>query len=181
VATRTLRGPFPETGNEKLDTLFANAEKWSEIDHHDQIGLVAYRFYVRHPRYPECTVLVEGTMTKLVSSAPGFAIKTGEVKRTITDNGLTPTKAIRELARYTQRVRGKIQQAYRGGRPAGLSEKTHQKYLDLAAKYYETYEFYKGRDGLPLTQEEFCKDHRLSVRTLQRALRYARDQGRSKK
>jgi len=174
VPTRTLRGPFPETGNEKLDTLFANAEKWSEIDHDDQIGLVAYRFYVRHPRYPECTVLVEGTMTKLVRSAPGFAIKTGEVKRTITDNGLTPTSAIRELARYSQRVRRRIQQAYRGGRPPGRSEKTHQDYLDWAADYYETAPLHEP----PLTQREFCQDREISVRTLQRALRYARNQRR---
>jgi len=177
VPTRTLRGPFPETGNEKLDTLFANAEKWSEIDHDHQIGLVAYRFFVRHPRYAECTVLVEGTVTELVSSAPGFAIKTGEVKRTITDNGLTPTKAIRELARYSQRVRGRIQQAHRGGRPPGRSEKTHQNYLIWAADYYETANLHEP----PLTQREFCQNRGIKLRTLQRALKYYREQQRSEK
>lgn len=180
MSVKTISIPFPLPDKGKLGEVFSKAEKWAEIDE-DELGrIVAMRVFVRHPRYPKCTALIESTITKW-EGVPGLWKGTGKEKRTITDNGLTPANAIRELARYSQIVRGKIQQRHIGGRPLGQSQKTRKELLELAEDYYETQKEYSDMDAQPLTQEEFCEDHDISVSKLQRALRMACESKQSKK
>lgn len=70
---------------------------------------------------------------------------------------------------------GFYEQRTGGGRPPGESEKKRRRYLELARDYHETAKQYQDLGERPLTEEEFCVDRGISVRTLRRALRMYHD------
>ena len=102
-AVKTISVSYPGgIGNPKLDKVFADAEKWTERDEGENGWTVAWRSFVRHPRYPECTLRVEATMIPMEGAGPGVTRVT--VKRVISDNGKTPVSAIGQIARYSTLV-----------------------------------------------------------------------------
>jgi hypothetical protein len=111
--TSTVQIIFPDgIGKPKLDETFANAEKWAEEDQDDDGWTVAHRAFVRHPRYPECTMLIEVTMTPMENAGPG--VSRAKVKRVISDDGRTPISALSQIARYSAFI-SEFMQKRRGG------------------------------------------------------------------
>jgi hypothetical protein len=150
---RSSYSPDPE-----LVETFAGAAKMYKGKCDKNGNLVAYRLVVQHPRYPDLSATVEYPDER-------EGVLPGSIKRTLIDNGESPIQAIVEMAKYTQFAVRNPEQAHKGGRPRGVSCKTHEKYTQLANWYQET----------DLTQQEFCKEADISVTTLQRALKYYRD------
>lgn len=65
------------------------------------------------------------------------------------------------------------------GRPSGESEAKRQRYRELAQDYHDTVEKYIELGEPLITQEEFAEDRDISVRTLQRALEFERQDRKS--
>jgi hypothetical protein len=160
-----LRGPFPDTGDDKLDRIFADAEKWTELRIDDRRAMTYFCYFVRHPRYPECTAKLEYFTTDLQKVAPGY-IGTGIVRRTIEDDGRTSAEAIRHIARFTTRVYRQAEQRRAGGAPRGPRPETVQKYRMLARAW--------ARATAP-DLRKFCRYHKTSPRTLERARKYCKE------
>jgi hypothetical protein len=105
-------------GDVKLNAVFADAEKWMEINH----ATAEWKTFVRHPCYPECTMVVELVVTSKTGGASAY-IGMGKVKRTITDDGKTPVSALSKLARYSVLIREFAQKRRGGPIPTPESEK----------------------------------------------------------
>lgn len=119
---QTIRGTFLKgIGKPKLDKVFADAEKWYERDESDDGWTVAWRGFVRHPRYPECTMMVEATMVPMEGAGPG--VSRVKIKRTISDNGKTPVSAISQIARYSIYVSEFMQRRHGGLTPTPEKDK----------------------------------------------------------
>jgi len=153
----------------ELEKVFANAQKLCEIERNDSDEIVAFGFFVRHPRYPDLTALVE-----YPDDRPGEE-RSLLPKRMIIDKADTPLTAIYEIAKYTEYlVRESVQQQH-GGRPKGRSDDTDEKLLRIAQDYQDTQAEYRLRGERLLTYKDFAKDKGVSVSTVKRALKLHRE------
>jgi len=160
---RIERGALPDTGDRDLDALFVASEKWIELVSDDSGHLVAHRLFVRHPRYANCTALVEITPVATEERGPGVRVSECETRRAITDDGRTPAHAIAQLARMTGWAAFELKR--RGG-----PEKTPLK------KRKETVEGWLKVKGITC-KEVYASQRDIDARTLGRWEKELRDSG----
>jgi len=165
-AARTVRGTFTGVGDPKLvklDALFAGAEKWIESDRDADDWTVAQRVFVRHPRYPHCTMLVEATFRSEEGAAPSVSRVT--VKRTVTDDGNTPISAFSQTARYSWYLARFLEKRRGGPMPTPEVDK-----LAIVEKWQTR----KGRQR----QKDFAAAEGISTRQLRRWEKDFREEGK---
>ena len=104
-----LRRASETSMSARLTKVFADAEKTFETDETED-RLIA-RYSVKHPQYPESKLEIELTLTP--TEWPGV-LRTESVKRTVSDDGETPLKALNELARYSRDIMQRAEKR-RGG------------------------------------------------------------------
>ena len=141
--------------NQKLNKTFTNSEKWLELDtigEGENLDVLMIRYFVRHPRYPACTAILE------------LDAEHDESRRTIRDDGGAPMNVIRQIAKYLMIHERKASQEYKGGCPPKVCP-------GLARNYKEAEEYYKEAGEAKLTQQEYVEDKDFSRSTLTRSRR----------
>jgi hypothetical protein len=147
-------------GDVKLNAVFADAEKWMEINH----ATAEWKTFVRHPCYPECTMVVELVVTSKTGGASAYTAM-GKVKRTITDDGKTPVSALSKLARYSVLIADFTQRRLGGPLPTPELEKI------------KIVEGWLGRKGFT-NQDDYARSQGVSARTLRQWKKELEEQGK---
>jgi hypothetical protein len=163
----TIPLPFTSTGDQKLDYVFAKAEKRREVDFDEQCHLVTHRVFVRHPRYPKCTGLLVSIMPPM-QEGEGTANLMVKDRRTITDDCRTPVKAISQVARYLAKWGTEAMTRRRGGpEPTPEEDKV---------KIVKGWREVKGTGKM--TQETYALSRWIDPRTLRRWERELEEEGK---
>jgi hypothetical protein len=144
----------------KIRAVFADAESWIERNH----TTGEWKTFVRHPRYPQCTMTVEFIVTSKTGGTKSYTA-TGKIKRVIEDNGTTPVSALSKLARYSVLITEFAQKRHGGPVPTPEAEK-----IRIVQGWCKV----KGK----INQEAYAQGQWITARTLREWEKELEEQGK---